>query len=181
VGRVEVVPLRGHEESLVVGRHVPLARGWLRQFDTARAPLFYAGDPDPDEYLRWLRTNGVSYVALPQRRVDFSSHGEARLLRAGMPELDEVWSDGSWTVLRVSGSGMVRGGELVSADRSAVVVDVPRPGRVDVAIWWSRWTSVDGPDGCVRAGERDGWTTLDAGRPGRYVISSAWLPGGRCS
>jgi hypothetical protein len=74
----------------------------------------------------------------------------------------------------------VHGADLVSSDRSAVVVDVTEPGPVDVAVWWSRWASLDGPDGCLRAGARDGWTTLDARRPGRYVISSAWRPSGRC-
>jgi hypothetical protein len=179
LGRVEVVPLRGHEESLVVGRRVPLARGWLRQLDTARAPLFYAGGTD-QEYLSWLRTAGASYVALPARRVDWAAHGEVRLLRTGVPGLREVWADRSWTLFRVSGGGMVRGGELVSSDRSRVVVDVPTPGRVDVALWWSRWASLEGPGGCLRAGDRAGWTTLDARRPGRYVISSAWRPSGRC-
>jgi hypothetical protein len=181
LGRVEVVPLRGHEESLVVGRRVPLARGWLRQLDTARAPLFYGDSPDPDEYLRWLRASGVSYVALPEARVDWASHGEARLLRAGVPGLQQVWADGSWTLFHVPGGGLVRGGgELVSGNRSEVVVDVPAPGRVDVAVWWSRWASTRGPGGCLRAGDRDGWTTLEARLPGRYVISSAWRPDGRC-
>jgi len=181
VGRVEVVPLEAHEESLVLGGHVPLARGWLRQLDTARAPLFYDDEPDADEYLDWLRTSGVSYVALPEGPVDWSAHGEADLLREGVPGLQEVWSDSSWVLFRLPDSGMVRGAELVSSDRSAVVVDVAAPGRVDVALHWSRWASVDGPDGCLRAGDRDGWTTLEAQQPGRYVISSAWWPSGRCS
>jgi hypothetical protein len=181
VGRVEVVPLQGHEESVVVAGQVPVARGWLRQLDTARAALFYGDGPNPGEYLSWLRTSGVSYVALPEGPVDWAAHGEVELLRTDVPGLREVWSDASWTLFRVQAGGMVRGAELVDSDRSAVVVDVGAPGRVDVAVQWSRWASVDGPDGCLRAGDRDGWTILDVRRPGRYVISSAWQPSGRCS
>ena len=54
------------------------------------------------------------------------------------------------------------------------------PGRVDVAVHWSRWASVEGPGGCLRPGEPDGWTILEAQHPGQYVISSAWRPSGHC-
>jgi hypothetical protein len=181
VGRIEVVPQHGHEESVWVAQGVPLARGWLRQLDTARGALFYDGSLDAARYLRWLRAAGVSYVALPSGRLDWPSGGEAALLVRGVPGLEEVWSDRWWRLFEVSGGGVVRGGgTLVSSDRSRLVVDVPRPGQVHVALWWSRWSSVEGPGGCVRPGTRDGWTTLTAERPGRYVLSSSWRPTGRC-
>jgi hypothetical protein len=181
VGRIEVVPEHSHEESVWVARGVPVARGWLRQLDTARAGLFYDGSLDAVEYLHWLRAAGVSYVALPSSRLDWPSGGEAALLRRGVPGLQKVWSDGSWQLFRVSAGGVVHGdGTLVSSDRSRLVVDVPAPGQVEVALWWSRWSSVEGPGGCVRPGHRDGWTTLTADRPGRYVLTSSWRPTGRC-
>ena len=182
VGRIEVVPQHTHEESVWVARSVPLARGWLRQLDTARGELFYDGSLDAAGYLHWLRAAGVSYVALPSGRLDWPSAGEAALLRRGVPGLQEVWSDRWWELFEVSAGGVVRGdGTLVSSDRSRLVVDVPAPGRVEVALWWSRWSSVQGPGGCVRPGDRDGWTTLTADRPGRYVLTSSWRPTGRCS
>jgi hypothetical protein len=181
LGRIEVVPQHGHEESVWVARDVPLARGWLRQLDTARGALFYDGSLEPGGYLSWLRETGASYVALPHGRLDWPSGGEAALLRRGVPGLREVGSDRWWRLFAVSGGGVVRGGgRLVSSDRSRLVVDVPAPGRVDVALWWSRWSSVDGPGGCVRKAARDGWTTLVVARPGRYVLTSAWRPVGRC-
>ncbi|MCW2530843.1 MAG: hypothetical protein JWP62_413 [Blastococcus sp.] len=181
VGRIEVVPEHSHEESVWVARGVPVARGWLRQLDTARAGLFYDGSLDAVEYLHWLRAAGVSYVALPSSRLDWPSGGEAALLRRGVPGLQKVWSDGSWQLFQVSAGGVVHGdGTLVSSDRSRLVVDVPAPGQVEVALWWSRWSSVEGPGGCVRPGHRDGWTTLTADRPGRYVLTSSWRPTGRC-
>jgi hypothetical protein len=179
---VEVVPMHGHEESLWIARRAPLARGWLRQLDTARAPLFYGGPVDAVAYVRWLRSVGVSYVALPGGRLDWPAHGEAALLRAGVPGLRQVWSDGWWRLYEVSSSGVVRGdAALVASDRSRLVVDVPAPGRVELALWWSRWSSAEGPGGCVGPGGRAGWTTLTVERPGRYVVSSSWRPTGRCA
>jgi hypothetical protein len=181
VGRVEIVPLHDHEESVWVARDVPLARGWLRQLDTARDAQFYDGSLHAGGYLSWLRAAGASYVALPRGRLDWSSGAEAALLRRGVPGLRQVGSDRWWRLFEVSGAGVVRGGgRLVSSDRSRLVVDVPAPGRVDVALWWSKWSSVEGPGGCVRKAGRDGWTTLDVERPGRYVLTSAWRPVGRC-
>jgi hypothetical protein len=180
VGRIEVVPLHGHQESLEVGARVPLARGWLRQLDVARGSLFYADRIDAAEYLQWLRSAGVSYVALPGGRVDWPAHQEAALLRHGVPGLQEVWTDGWWRLYRVPGGALVRGATLVSSDRSALVVDAPRAGPVQIALWWSRWSSAEGPGGCVRPGERPGWTTLEVRRPGRYVVTSSWRPTGRC-
>jgi hypothetical protein len=180
VGRIEVVPLYGHEESLQVAGRVPLARGWLRQLDTARGALFYADHLDAGEYVRWLRSAGVSYVALPRGRVDWPAHPEVALLRRGVPGLQEVWSDGWWRLYRVPGGALVRGADLVSSDRSAVVVEARRAGRVQIALWWSRWSSAEGPGGCIRAAEQQGWTTLEVRRPGRYVVTSSWRPTGRC-
>jgi hypothetical protein len=181
VGRVEVVPMHSHEESLAVGRRVPDARGWLRQLDTARAPLFYDGSLNAAGYLRWLRAAGVSYVALPDGRLDYEAWPEAGLLRAGVPGLREVWSDRSWRLFEVADGGMLRGNAtLVSRDRSRLVLDVPAAGRFEVAVWWSRWSSLSGPGGCVGPGDQNGWTSLTVQRPGRYVVTSAWRPTGRC-
>ncbi|TFV47841.1 hypothetical protein [Blastococcus sp. TF02A-35] len=181
VGRIEVVPLNSHEESMSVAQGVPLARGWLRQLDTVHAGLFYDGSLDAGTYLAWLRDAGVSHVVLPRAPLDWPSGGEARLLRQGVPGLTEVWSDRSWRLFEVAGGGMLRGeATLVSSDRSRVVVDVPAAGEVEVALRWSQWSSVEGPQGCVGPGGRDGWTTLRADRPGRFVLSSSWQPAGRC-
>ncbi|MBW3630344.1 MAG: MFS transporter, partial [Gemmatimonadetes bacterium] len=71
VKRVEVVPLRDHGEAAHVAPVVPLARGWSRQIDTDRNPIFYAGPLDARDYERWLRDSGVDAVALgPSARAD---------------------------------------------------------------------------------------------------------------
>ena len=181
VGRIEVVPMHGHEDSTEVAATFPLARGWLRQLDTVRDRLFYDGSLDAPRYLRWLRDTGASYVALPSGPLDWPAGGEAALLRRGVPGLREVWADRSWRLFEVPGGGVLgAGGSLVASDRSRMVVDVAAGGHVEVALWWSRWSSVEGPSGCIRPGNRRGWTTLVADRPGRYVLTSSWNPSGRC-
>jgi len=181
VGRIEVVPMNGHEESVWVADQVPLARGWLRQLDTARSPLFYDRSLDAASYLRWLRASGASYVALPSGPLDGAGHQEAVLLRRGVPGVSQVWTDGWWRLYRVAGGAMVRGDAVLRAsDRARVVVEVRARGRVHVAVWWSRWTSLSGPGGCARPGSRAGWTALEVDRPGRYVLTSEWRPHGRC-
>ena len=158
-GRIEVVPEHGHEESLWVAQGVPLARGWLRQLDTAAARSSTTDRWTPRGYLDWLRAAGASYVALPPGRLDWPSGGEARLLRRGVPGLQKVWSDRWWRLFQVSGGGVVHGdGTLVSSDRSRLVVDVPRReggGRaVVVAVVVGRGSGRLRPAGTATAGRR---------------------------
>ena len=68
--RVEAVPQYGHWESQELARSVPLARGWERQVDIERNPLFYSGVLTPAAYYAWLRYNAVRYIAIsPRRRI----------------------------------------------------------------------------------------------------------------
>jgi hypothetical protein len=121
-------------------------------------------------------------VALPAGPLDFPARREAALLRSGVPGLQEVWSDGWWRLYAVSSSGVLRGdAAVVSSDRSRLVVDARSPGRVELAVWWSKWSSVTGPGGCVRPGSQPGWTALVVDRAGRYTLTSAWRPTGQCT
>jgi hypothetical protein len=52
--RVEAVPQYGHWESQELADAVPLARGWERQLDVERNPLFYDGSLSPASYRDWL-------------------------------------------------------------------------------------------------------------------------------
>ncbi len=78
-----MVPLATHWESRWVAPHVMLARGWERQLDRYRNPLFYEEPAalTPQRYREWLTANAVSYVALPDAKVDYSAEREAALLR----------------------------------------------------------------------------------------------------
>ena len=75
-GRVEVPPTRDYWEAAQLG-DVPLARGWLRQADIDRNPLFFDEIPGArgtgvaltaDSYRAWLAEQAVQFVAVPGRR-----------------------------------------------------------------------------------------------------------------
>jgi hypothetical protein len=142
-GRVEVVPLREHGESVEVS---PLARGWLRQVDRERAALFYSGDLTAERYHQWLQDNAVSYVALADRPLDWSTARETGLLASPPDYLEQVHGDATWTVWRVrDGVPLVEG--LVSQSPTTVVFDAAA-GDTTVRVRWSRWLTVS--TGCVR-------------------------------
>ena len=171
--------MHGHEESTVGG---PRRAAGARLAAPARhrpRGLFYDGSLDAASYLRWLRDDRRLLRRPAERPAGLAVRGRGGAAAPGRPR--PAGGVGRPVVAAVRGVGRrrrARGGTLVSSDRSRLVVDVPAPGRVEVALWWSRWSSVEGPGGCVRPGRRDGWTTLVADRPGRYVLTSSWQPHG---
>ncbi len=197
-GRVEVVPTRNYWEAAYVPATVPLARGWLRQADIGRHPLFFDGSLDAASYEAWLRDNGVSFVALADAEPSWVGRREAALIRGGLPYLTPVWRGGPWTLYAVrGGAGLVDGGTVPGSTERAVTVDVTAAGDHLVRVRWSRWLRVEGPLGPVgpigiagsRAVVRPGgclapageWTTLRVDRGGRYRISAALTGAGpRC-
>jgi hypothetical protein len=99
LGRVEVVPTRSHGEASALAPYVNLARGWNRQADVARHPVFYrdAAPFGPAEYRRWLRRWAVRFVVLSSSAPDYAGLRESHLVRGGLPFLRQVLSDPSWT------------------------------------------------------------------------------------
>jgi hypothetical protein len=111
-----------------------------------------------------LLARGVRYVALPDAPLDMAGAAEARLLRAGVPGLAEVWRDPHWHVFAVAGSpGIVSGPALlVSARGDHIVLDVTAPGAVLVRVaGGAHW-------GCVTP-VADG-VVVQAQRPGRLEL-----------
>ena len=106
VGRVEIPFTQAHWETAYVAPKIPLARGWERQLDVADNPIFYAATPlTATSYERWLVDQGVSWVALPDAPLDYSSRAEGTLLRTGtISDLHEVWHNAHWTVWQVRNS-----------------------------------------------------------------------------
>ncbi|WP_330465892.1 hypothetical protein [Micromonospora zamorensis] len=181
VGRVEVVPLRDHWESAYLPPTVPLARGWERQVDSDRNALFYDGTLSAQTYEQWLRDQAVTYVVVaPDAPADRWGRDEAALIRGDLPYLREVWRDPTWRLYEVVDPTPLVGapGRLVTADRGAVRLTAT-PGDVPVKVRWSRWLSLDGPDGCLRPGA-DGWTEVRVRAAGDYSISSSLAPANHC-
>ncbi len=179
VVRVEVVPTRDHWESAFVpSARLVLARGWERQLDVARNPVFYQrGALTAGTYLAWLRATGTSFVALPRAPLDPAGRAEARLLRRRVPGLVPVWASPAWELWRVGASpGLASGGARVTAlcaDR--VVVAVLHPGAALLRVRWTPYWELGGAGGHARLSRAaGGWTELHSTRAGTVVLGVAF-------
>ncbi|WP_162467273.1 hypothetical protein [Streptomyces cavernae] len=170
--RVEVVPAVNHRETTALAPYVNTARGWNRQLDVERGPLFYDGSFSARRYRAWLDRWAVGLVVLPQGTPDWAAEEEAALVRAEPDWLELVWRDEHWRVYRVDdATPLVTGpGSVVRSDGAGFTVRVGRPGSVDVRVAHSPWLRTG--RGCLeRAGE---WTRLTVTEPGTYRISSSY-------
>jgi len=166
VGRVEIVPTQRHWETVYVAAELPLARGWERQLDIGRNPLFYEGELDADAYHAWLRENAVQFVALADGPLDPSGRREADLVRRGLPFLDPVWRDEHWQLWRVGDAQpLVEGpARLVEMGPDALTLDVVDDEPVLVRVRYSSHWSLHRP-GCVSPSP-EGWTVIQLDEPG---------------
>jgi hypothetical protein len=171
--RVEVVPLRDHGEAAEVAPRVPLARGWSRQEDTVRNPLFYDGNLSAARFERWLLDEGVDHVALaPDAAIDGGGRAERALLLVGsVPGLRVAWQDDDWVVWRVETAEAIAPPpvRVVSTDRTTVRLRAEGSGVVPLKVRWSRWLTVTGP-ACVE--QRGEASRLRVRGPGEVVVSS---------
>jgi len=180
VGRVEVVPTDAFWEAARVVDTVPLARGWLRQADTDRNPIFFDGRLSNATYYGWLQANGVSLVALADGPTAPAGAAEARLVRRAPAYLHRVWGGDGWSLYQVADSpSVVVGATLLSSTDDGIDLAVAHAGDVLVRVRWSRWLVARGPAGCL-APTADSWTTLRVRTPGTYVISGSLEPGPFC-
>ncbi|CAI9405054.1 MFS transporter [Nocardioides sp. T2.26MG-1] len=146
LGRVEVVPTRSHREAAVFAPHVPLARGWNRQADAERNPLFYRDRPLTEQaYRRWLHRWAVRYVVLSAAEPDAAAVAETDLIRSRLPYLLPVWSDEHWTLYAVRRPTPLVSppARVVSFDAEQLTLFTPSAGDVVVRIADSPWLSVE--------------------------------------
>lgn len=176
MGRVEVPPTRDYWESVYVADTVPIARGWMRQVDIERNPLFFDGTLDAVSYQRWLYDNGVEYVALPDTTLSWVGQDEADLIRTGLPYLSPVWRSQHWILYEVLGAhtAVEAPGRLVDSNATGITLQVSQPGKVLVRVRFTHWLSVEGPAACIEPAGR--WSRLVASQPGIYHISSRLQP-----
>ena len=178
--RVEVVPAATHVEASLLTPYVELARGWNRQVDVLRNPLFYNGTLTPASYRSWLLTWAVGYVVLPDTPLDSAAEAEGRIVQDGQSWLQPVWSDAHWKLYRVADATPLASppSTVLDAGESELTVRVPAAGPVLLRVIWSPWLEVlDAGPGCLR---QDGqWTLLQANTPGVYRIGARYaLPRG---
>ncbi|MCW2793873.1 MAG: rane protein, partial [Nocardioides sp.] len=143
--RVEVVPAASHREASALAPYVNLARGWNRQADTERNPIFYEpGLLDAASYRAWLDRWAVHFVVMSTGAPDAAALDEARLVAGGLPYLHQVWHDDSWRLYEVTEPTPLADppAVVVSFDATEVVLKVPAAGTVLVRIPSSPWLSL---------------------------------------
>lgn len=144
-GRVEVVPPSSHREAAAMLPYVNLARGWNRQADMERNPLFYDDTLNPINYREWLDRWAVHYVVLPTGDPDSSGAvQEAELVDKGQPYLKAIWSDANWRLFAVD-SPVPMADPPATVDEAGageLTIHVKKAGRVLIRIPYSRWLAV---------------------------------------
>jgi hypothetical protein len=202
-GRVEVVPARSHREASALAPYVNLARGWNRQADAARNRVFYRDQPlTAEAYQRWLSRWAVRFVVLSTADPDAAAVEEAALVSAGLPYLEEVWSDDDWTVYEVQKPRALVSwpARVLAFDAAQVTLYAPEPGPVVVRVAYSRWLGLldeagrplPPESGACLSGlatdrgiehPRDNWLVLHATEAGVYRIGAPYkVPrGSACS
>ncbi|WTB54898.1 MFS transporter [Streptomyces sp. NBC_00825] len=149
-GRVEVVPASSHREASALAPYVNLARGWNRQADMKRNPLFYDDTLDSANYRQWLDRWAVHYVVLPTGTPDSSGAvQEAQLVDGGLPYLKPVWSDANWRLFEVDGPVPLADppATVDRAEAGELTIHVKTPGRILIRIPYSRWLAVVDSEG----------------------------------
>jgi len=163
--RVEAVDTQNHWPADFLARaRIPLARGWFRQEDFPQNKLLY-GPLGPTAYLRWLRTMSVRYVVLSSRPPDYSSRGEARLLKSGRSQLKLAYASRNIRIFSVpSPLPLVSAPARVRALGFATIsLAVPKPGSYRLAVTYTPyWRS---KTACLEP-TTDGMTRLVVRRPG---------------
>ncbi|HET8583638.1 MAG TPA: hypothetical protein VFL65_10310 [Jatrophihabitans sp.] len=169
--RVEVVPDGTHVAAFVLLDHAQLARGYETQSDNTYDRVLGSPSLDAAGYRAWLDANAVAYVALD--RSTLSHNPEDRLVRDHRPGyLRTIWADAHWMLFAVRDPvPIVAAPARVSdADQSNLVISVPRPGRYELRVHWSRFLRV--PAGARLEPDGRGWSVLDTTRPGLYTLGS---------
>jgi hypothetical protein len=177
--RIEVPPTADHWESAYLAPQFDLARGWLRQLDTTRDDIFYEeGALTSRSYGEWLRRNAVSYVALPNAPLDYSSMVERQLILSAPPYLAPRWHSANWSVYSVKDPDPMVTALGSSAERTLWVgrqsfgLDVTRPGEFLIRVSFTPYWSIERGAGCIlRRGE---WTQVRAAHSGVMRVSASF-------
>jgi hypothetical protein len=171
--RLEAVPQYGHWESQELASVVPLARGWERQVDVQRNPLFYSGTLTPAAYYGWLRYNAVRYVAISTASPDFAAVAEAVTVREGQPWLVPVWHNSFWRLYRVTGTYPLASppGTVTATTPTTITLRMSRAGTTIVRVHWSPLLR---STGSAALAPRGTWTSLTARQPGTYTLSAPY-------
>jgi hypothetical protein len=179
-GRVEIPPTRSYWEAASMAE-IPLARGWLRQADIDRNPLFFTTMPGAagtgveltaDSYRAWLDHEAVQFVAVPDAELAWPGREEAALVTGGLPYLTLIWTQRHWRLYAVTAPRPIIAAPatLVRQDAASIVLDAPSAGEIAVRVRHHRWLTVSGGAAVTADGD---WTRLRVPAAGRYTLTSS--------
>lgn len=178
-GRVEVPATQDYWEAAYLG-DIPLARGWLRQADIDRNPLFFDKIPgatgtgvplNVTTYKSWLADLSVQFVAVPDTPLTWNGRPEATLVTAGLPYLTLIWRSAHWRLYAVADPQPIVAAPatLIKQTAVAVTIQAPAAGDIAVRVRYHRWLHASGGATVTTNGV---WTVLHAPQPGQYTLSS---------
>ncbi|KOV56105.1 membrane protein [Streptomyces sp. AS58] len=149
-GRVEVVPARSHREASALAPYVNLARGWNRQADMERNPLFYDDTLNSANYHDWLKRWAVHYVVLPKDEPDGDGgERERELVQRGLPYLKQIWGDANWQLFAVTDPTPLADppATVERAEQGEMTLRIREPGRVLIRVPYSPWLKLVDAEG----------------------------------
>ncbi|MFN8162435.1 MAG: hypothetical protein U0R26_01090 [Solirubrobacterales bacterium] len=175
--RIEVPPTANHWEAAYLAPKFELARGWLRQLDTTRDDIFYdESELTNRAYSAWLRGNAISYVALPDAPLDYSSTAEQRLILSEPSYLTLRFHSEHWRIYEVHDPkplvapvGAARA-QTLWVGRQGFALDVTRPGSFLVRVNFTPYWSISRGAGCIL--RRGDWTVARASHPGVFRVAA---------
>jgi hypothetical protein len=171
--RIEVPFTSSHWDATILGARFTLARGWERQVDTHYDSLFYEPVLTASAYRAWLQENAVSYVAMSDAPLDFSSVQEGRLISDGLPFLRPVFGSAHWQVYEVLAPQplAIGPGSLTSLNGDGFTLDATHPGAFLVRVHYTPYWTVSSGSATVAAGAH-GWTEVYAEKPGAIAVDA---------
>ncbi len=180
--RIEVPPTANHWESAYLADEFDLARGWLRQLDTTREDLFYDEKKlTVASYGNWLRSNAISYVALPDARLDYSAIAERRLILRDPSYLTLRFRSEHWRIYEVRDPKPLlaplgaAAAEMLWIGHEGFALDVERPGEFLVRVNFTPYWSISQGQGCII--RRGDFTVARASRPGVFSVGADFSVG----
>jgi hypothetical protein len=178
LARVEVPFTHSHWEAALLAPQFSLARGWERQLDTKNDRIFFKNHITSSAYRTWLQRDAVSYVALPDVRLDGSSDEEAALIRKGVPYLHEVFSSAHWRVFAVLSPTPLASapGALTGLDHDSFALRFTTPGTSVVRVHYTRYWTVTRGRACVKSAP-DGWTAVSVSALGVVRVAARFSLG----
>jgi hypothetical protein len=175
--RIEVPPTANHWESAYLAPKFELARGWLRQLDTTRDDVFYdQGELTDATYSSWLRRNAISYVALPDAPLDYSSAAERRLILSAPFYLSLRFQSPHWRIYAVREPKPLvaplgaAAAKTLWFGRQGFALDVTTPGEFLVRVNFTPYWSIARGAGCIL--RRGDWTVARASHPGVFRVAA---------